>query len=120
MHAKFLLNLVKTMSLCTNLRSLTCTPNILPSLLSSLKSHETLTALRANATLTVQQTKILTALTKLNSLALDSCTWNVVDALPDWTRQMSSSLTTLVMHVSAPHAPGYCILTHPADNTRAE
>ncbi|EKM57109.1 uncharacterized protein PHACADRAFT_92045 [Phanerochaete carnosa HHB-10118-sp] len=86
------------MNLCTNLRTFTCTPNILPALLLPLKQHANLQGVRINATLTVQQANILTSLTKLKSLALDACSWNMVDALPDWTRRMSSNLTTLTLH----------------------
>lgn len=99
-HPKFMTNLVQALNLATNLRTFTCVPNILPALLLPLKDHESLEGIRVNATLTVAQAKLLTSLSRLKTIALDACSWNMVDVLPEWTRKMSSSLTCLVLHVS--------------------
>ena len=77
---KFMVSLLEAFKLCTNLRSFTCTLNVLPALLIPLKDHESLEALRVNATLEPPQTQLLIAYSKLKSLALDACSWNVVDA----------------------------------------
>lgn len=99
-HPKFMASLIASMKLCINLRTFTCTPNILPALLLPLIGHQDLQGVRLNATLTVPQAKLLTSLTKLRSLSLDACSWNMVDAMPDWTRNISGTLTCLVLHVS--------------------
>ncbi|GJE93472.1 F-box protein [Phanerochaete sordida] len=95
---RFMGNVIKCLDLCKNLRTFTCTPNILPALLVPLKPHENLRGIRVNATLTMQQAEIIKSLTQLRTLALDACSWNIVDALPDWTRRMSATLTTLTLH----------------------
>lgn len=115
-----MVKLVNALDLCTNLRTFTCTPNILPALLVPLKKHELLQGIRVNATLTMQQAKILTSLTKIQSLALDACSWNMVDALPDWSHQMSATLTTLTLHVSLLILLSIIALDLYLDNTRTQ
>ncbi len=115
-HPKFIQSCNTAISRCTNLRSFTCTPNMLSSFLLSLESLNNLEDLRVNATLTVQQDKHLTSLTNLRSLSLDACTWNVVDALPSWTNRIQGSLTSLTLYVSGNPAPSLMI-SHPTHTT---
>lgn len=112
-----MVSLLQAFKLCSNLRSFTCTVNVLPPLLVPLKDHENLEALRVNATLTAIPTQLLIAYSKLKSLALDACSWNVVDALPQWGSRLGRTLTSLTLHVSIRciHSPPSLIIVteHP-------
>lgn len=93
-------NLIVCLRFCTNLENFTCTPNILPALLHPLQDHPDLQSLRVSAILTAQQTACLASMTRLKSISLDSCSWNVVDVLPKWASTLTTSLTSLVLYVS--------------------
>lgn len=95
-----MVSLLQAFKLCTNLRSFTSTSNVLPTLLVPLKNLENLEALRVRANLTSEPTQLLVACSKLKSLALDACSWNVVDALPQWGSRLGRTLTSLTLHVS--------------------
>ncbi|KIP10775.1 hypothetical protein PHLGIDRAFT_84443 [Phlebiopsis gigantea 11061_1 CR5-6] len=97
-HAKFMGNLIACMRLCVNLENFTCMPTILPALLNPLQDHPNLQGLRVSAVLTAHQTRRLATMSKLKSLSLDSCSWNVVDILPSWASTMTMSLTSLIFH----------------------
>ncbi|KAJ3518495.1 hypothetical protein NM688_g9431 [Phlebia brevispora] len=93
-HAKFLANCQRAITLCANLRSFTCTPNVLPSFLLVLEKLENVENIRVNATITQEQAKHLVSLKKLRSISLETCSWNVVDILPSWVSCLPT-LTTL-------------------------
>ena len=56
--------------------------------------------MRVHASLSTNQTKMLTNFAKLESLVLESATWNVVDLLPSWAGILQKTLTCLTLYVS--------------------
>ncbi|KAI0791563.1 hypothetical protein BC629DRAFT_369775 [Irpex lacteus] len=96
-HPQFLSSVIQTLERCINLKSLTCTPkDALPSLLTALSNLTSLESIRFNPHLSPEQGKYILSLKKLKSIALDGGSWNVLDLLPKWTLDLSTSLTSLV------------------------
>lgn len=99
-HPQFLSSVIQTLERCINLKSLTCTPkDALPSLLTALSNLTSLESIRFNPHLSPEQGKYILSLKKLKSIALDGGSWNVLDLLPKWTLDLSTSLTSLVFSV---------------------
>ncbi|EEB91581.1 hypothetical protein MPER_10037 [Moniliophthora perniciosa FA553] len=87
--------------MCTNLLSFKCVKPILPMFLKALQNKERLQELRVHAALTTLQADMLSTIRNLQSLALDSASWNVIDMLPKWAPNFSSTLTNLVIYMSS-------------------
>ena len=100
-HPIFLRECTESIRLCKNLKRFVCTvPNILAILLPSLQEKNRLEHIRIHANLSTDQTKMLTNFEKLQSLVLESATWNVVDFLPSWAGILQKTLTCLTLYVS--------------------
>ncbi|ESK97833.1 hypothetical protein Moror_17262 [Moniliophthora roreri MCA 2997] len=100
-HSIFLSQCTAAMNMCTNLLSFKCVKPILPMFLKALQGKERLQELRVHATLTTLQAEMLSAIKSLQSLALDSASWNVIDMLPKWAPNLSPTLTNLVIYMSS-------------------
>ncbi|KAI0664068.1 hypothetical protein C8Q70DRAFT_905338 [Cubamyces menziesii] len=95
---QFLRDCARTISLCRNLGSFTCTLDVMPSFLLSLQRKESLEQLRFIGNLTTDQCTQLVQITSLRELTIDGGSWNVVDALPRWIDVLQPSLTSLSLY----------------------
>ncbi|KAI0772780.1 hypothetical protein BD413DRAFT_473522 [Trametes elegans] len=95
---KFLDECARTVALCKNLGSFTCTLDIMPIFLPSLCDKESLEQTRFIANFTTDQSAQMLQMSGLRELTLDSGTWNVVDALPKWADSLRPTLTSLTFH----------------------
>ena len=101
LHPVFVRECTEGIRMCKNLKRFLCTvPNILAIFLPSLQEKSRLEHIRIHASLTTNQTKMLTNFEKLQSLVLESATWNVVDLLPSWAGIIQKTLTCLTLYVS--------------------
>lgn len=101
LHPIFLRECTEAIRICKNLKRFHCTvPNILAIFLPSLQEKGRLEHIRIHASLTTDQAKMLTNFNKLQSLVLESATWNVVDLLPSWAGILQKTLTCLTLYVS--------------------
>ena len=101
LHPIFLGECTESIRMCKNLKRFHCTvPNILAIFLPSLQEKSRLEHMRVHASLSTNQTKMLTNFAKLESLVLESATWNVVDLLPSWAGILQKTLTCLTLYVS--------------------
>ncbi|RPD61711.1 hypothetical protein L226DRAFT_506817 [Lentinus tigrinus ALCF2SS1-7] len=94
---KFMDDCMRTLSLCKNLGSFTCTLDVMPSFLLCLQDKQALQQLRIIANFTSDQVTQVTKISGLNALTLDSASWNVVDALPRWSATLGPTLTSLTL-----------------------
>ncbi|KAH9927980.1 uncharacterized protein BXZ73DRAFT_48619 [Epithele typhae] len=94
---KFVADCMRAIGLSQNLGSFTCTLEVVTSFLPSLKDKPSLESLRCIANFTTDQTSQAVKIQGLRSLTLDSGSWNVVDALPDWSTALTPSLTSLTL-----------------------
>jgi hypothetical protein len=99
-HPVFIRECIDALNLCHNLLSFKCAVNVIPAFLPSLQGKRRLQDVRVNANLTDSQSAKLVMLTGLQTVALDSASWNVVDMLPNWSKMMKDTLTTLTIFVS--------------------
>ncbi|KAH9903462.1 hypothetical protein C8Q73DRAFT_799537 [Cubamyces lactineus] len=95
---QFLHDCARTISLCHNLGSFTCTLDVMPSFLLSLQRKESLEQLRFIGNLTTDQCTQLIQITSLRELTIDGGSWNIVDALPRWMNVLQPSLTSLSLY----------------------
>lgn len=94
--------------MCKNLKRFLCTvPNILAIFLPSLQEKSRLEHIRIHANLSTNQSKMLTNFEKLQSLVLESASWNVVDLLPSWAGIIQKTLTCLTLYVNF-YTPSSC------------
>ena len=101
LHPIFLRECSESIRMCKNLKRFLCTvPNILSIILPSLQEKSRLEHIRIHANLTTNQSKMLVNFEKLQSLVLESATWNVVDLLPSWAGILQKTLTSLTLYVS--------------------
>jgi hypothetical protein len=101
LHPIFVRECTEAIRLCKNMKLFVCTvPNILAISLPSLQEKNRLEHIRIHANLTTDQAKMLTKFEKLQSLVLESATWNVVDLLPSWAGTLQKTLTCLTLYVS--------------------
>ena len=96
---KFMHDCVQTISLCKNLGSFTCTLDIMPNFLRVLSDKVSLEQMRIIANFTTDQAELVTNISGLRSLTLDTASWNLVDALPKWSEVLKPSLTSLTLRV---------------------
>ncbi|KAF9045452.1 hypothetical protein BJ165DRAFT_1346918 [Panaeolus papilionaceus] len=100
--SKFAHESVEALRLCKNLRTFRCiVPTMFPLYLPALEGKPQLEELWTDGKLSQSQSEQLLKITRLNSLRLDGTTWNVVDLLPLWTKNISSSLNELVLYMIA-------------------
>ncbi|OJT04176.1 hypothetical protein TRAPUB_5128 [Trametes pubescens] len=95
---KFLDDCARTLALCKNLGSFTCTLDVMPSFLPSLQDKQGLECLRFNGNLTADQSEELVKLSGLRELTIDSCSWNVVDVFPRWMDVLRPTLMSLTLN----------------------
>ena len=101
LHPIFLRECTESIRICKNLKRFLCTvPNVLAIFLPSMQEKSRLEHMRIHVNLTTNQTKMLTNFEKLQSLVLESATWNVVDLLPSWAGILQKTLTCLTLYVS--------------------
>ena len=96
---KFMDDCMRTISLCKNLGSFTCTLDVMSSFLLALQGKQALEQLRCIANFTTDQANQVIKIGGLCALTLDSGTWNVVDALPRWSATLGATLTSLTLTV---------------------
>lgn len=96
---------IRTVSLCKNLGSFTCTIDIMPNFLPVLRNKASLEQMRIIANFSTDQAELVTKISGLRSLTLDSASWNVVDALPKWAEVLKLTLTSLTLHVRSATYP---------------
>ncbi|KIK97307.1 hypothetical protein PAXRUDRAFT_825067 [Paxillus rubicundulus Ve08.2h10] len=97
----FLKDLAQAVCVASNLRSFTCTVNILPPLLPHLKDKPRLQHLRVYAPpIGSRQMNVLQEVRALQSLSLDFPTCNVIDAMSKWVGGMQNTLTHLTIFMS--------------------
>ncbi|KAI8989173.1 hypothetical protein BD414DRAFT_536472 [Trametes punicea] len=95
---KFLDDCARSISVCKNLGSFTCTLDVMPAFLLSLRDKESLEHLRFIGNLTTDQAEQLLQISNLRELTLDGSSWNVVDVLPRWMPALQHSLISLTLH----------------------
>ncbi|KAI0672343.1 hypothetical protein C8Q78DRAFT_1026491 [Trametes maxima] len=95
---KFLNDCARTLSLCMNLYSFTCTHDVMPAFLLSLQDKQSLEKMRFVGNLTTDQSAQLSRISGLREVTIDTSTWNVVDVLPRWTEVLNPSLISLTLH----------------------
>ncbi|KAI0643772.1 hypothetical protein C8Q79DRAFT_1002362 [Trametes meyenii] len=95
---KFLDDCARTLSLCMNLCSFTCTRDVMPAFLMSLRGKQSLEKIRFIGNMTTNQSAQLVQILGLREVTIDTCTWNVVDALPRWTEVLKPTLISLTLH----------------------
>ena len=96
---RFIDECTRTISICRNLGSFTCTTDVMPSFLFSLRQKNTLESIRCIANFTTDQATQAAQIKNLRSLTLDSGSWNAVDILPRWGTALGPSLTSLTLTV---------------------
>ncbi|KAF9484083.1 hypothetical protein BDN70DRAFT_903847 [Pholiota conissans] len=100
LHPIFVRECKEALQLCKNLNTFKCTvPSVLAVFLPSLQDKQRLENLRIHANLTTDQSQMLQNLIKLQSLAVEFATWNVVDMLPKWTSSISETLSSLTLYM---------------------
>ncbi|KAG2007242.1 hypothetical protein CC2G_014953 [Coprinopsis cinerea AmutBmut pab1-1] len=101
-HPTFMRECAKAMAQCRNLMTFKCSlPNVVPSFLTSLQSKQRLTTLRIYASLTTEQTRLLSKIQGVENLVLEFASWNVIDALPRWVENgLSKSLRSLAFYMT--------------------
>lgn len=99
LRPKFFDECTRTIALCQNLGSFTCTVDVVPSFLLALQEKRSLESVRFMANLTTDQAAQAAKITGLRSLTLDSASWTVVDVLPKWSVTLQPSLTSLTLTV---------------------
>ncbi|KAJ2922917.1 hypothetical protein H1R20_g14185, partial [Candolleomyces eurysporus] len=101
----------KAIELCTSLHTFRCTEsNVFPAFLMALQHKPNLQSIRINGNLTTEQTKLLVNMTALSEVMLEYASWNLVDALPQWTESLRRTLNTLVLYTS--HVSDTSLSTH--------
>ncbi|KAL0945983.1 hypothetical protein HGRIS_012261 [Hohenbuehelia grisea] len=100
-HPEFLGQCSKAISMCPNIRTFQCIPNVLSYLAPCIKDKARLRDLRIHASISTVQAKQLIGLGELDSLALHYGSWNVMDLLPEWATSVRRTLTTLTLYMSA-------------------
>ena len=101
LHPIFVRECTDAIGTCKNLKRFLCTvPGVLSIFLPSLQEKSWLEHIRIHANLTTNQAKMLTNFGKLQSLVLESATWNVIDLLPSWAGILQKTLTCLTLYVS--------------------
>ena len=99
LHPIFVRECTEAIQKCKNLKRFFCiVPNIMAIFLPSLR-EKSLEHIRIHANLTTDQAKMLTNFEKLQSLVLESATWNVVDLLPSWAGILQKTLISLTLYV---------------------
>lgn len=96
----FLSDCIRALDLCTNLTRFRLAPNVLPSFLKTLSTKKKIQELHVNGSLTMDQSHLLSQLTKLKVLRLDHSSWCLMHILPSWISQLGSTLTSLTITVS--------------------
>ncbi|KAI0752686.1 hypothetical protein C8Q80DRAFT_1095778 [Daedaleopsis nitida] len=96
-NPQFMDDCIRTINLCKNLGSFTCTRDVMPNFLLALQEKVSLEQLRFIASLTTDQATQLIKITGLRALTLDSGSWTVVDILPRWTQALRPTLTSLTL-----------------------
>lgn len=97
---KFLNDCARTLAICKNLGSFTCTLDVMPAFLPSLQGKEGLESIRFIGNFTTDQSEELAKLTGLREVTIDSSSWNVMDVLPRWMETLRPTLTSLTLNVS--------------------
>ncbi|KZT63479.1 hypothetical protein DAEQUDRAFT_747827 [Daedalea quercina L-15889] len=97
-HPEFMRDCARTVDICDNLVSFTCTPSVLPSFLLNLQSKHSLQHLRASANLTHDQAEHLAKIKGLKSITLDAGSLYAVDILPKWVTGLKTTLTSLALY----------------------
>ncbi|TFY63856.1 hypothetical protein EVJ58_g2997 [Rhodofomes roseus] len=87
----------RTIDLCDNIVSFTCTPSVLASFLLSLQKKLSLQHIRVNANLTYEQSQLFAKISGLRSIALDTGSPYVVDVLPKWIASVKTTLMNLTL-----------------------
>ncbi|TBU25413.1 hypothetical protein BD311DRAFT_669671 [Dichomitus squalens] len=95
---KFMDDCVRTISMCKNLGSFTCTLDVVPNFLLALQDKTSLEQMRIIANFTTDQAEQVSKISGLRSLTLDSGSWNSIDALPRWSEVLRPTLTSLTLH----------------------
>ncbi|TDL27713.1 hypothetical protein BD410DRAFT_781591 [Rickenella mellea] len=96
-HQQFMSECITALEKCQNLSRFYCTLNVLPSFLLVLTKKSRLEDIRVRASLEISQSKLLVEMKGLQSVALDSPSWSLMNLLPDWLGSMSPSLTHLTI-----------------------
>ncbi|KAI9056392.1 hypothetical protein FKP32DRAFT_1599115 [Trametes sanguinea] len=95
---QFLSDCARTISICQNLGAFTCTLDVMPAFLPSLREVAGLQQIRFVGTLTTKQSELLLQISSLREITIDNSTWNVVDILPKWARVLQSTLSSLTLY----------------------
>ena len=98
-NPQFLKDSRSVISLCDNLLSFVCIPDMFPPYLQELQSRKYLDSIRVKASLAIDESPLLLQLSKLRHISLDSATWNVIDVLPAWSATLHQTLRTLTLYV---------------------
>ena len=98
---KFMEDCVRTISICQNLGSFTCTLDVVPNFLLALQDKPALEQMRILANFTTDQAEQVAKISGLRSLTLDYGSWNLVDALPKCSDVLKPTITSLTLHVWA-------------------
>ena len=99
MQPQFMQDCARTIDICDNLVSFTCTPQVLQCFLLNLQDKRSLQHIRANATMTRDQAELLIKIRGLKSITLDAGSSYAVDVLPRWTTGLKTTLTNLTLYV---------------------
>lgn len=104
LNPQFMRDLVSALKLCKNLSSFRCIisgNDALVPILPSLMDKQRLQSLRIHSGgFSTQQAVFATRITQLQSLALDAPSWQMLNALDDWSSDLGSTLTSLTIFVS--------------------
>ncbi|KAI0372450.1 hypothetical protein BV20DRAFT_1062018 [Pilatotrama ljubarskyi] len=97
-HPKFLHDCSRTLSLCKNLGSFTCTLDVMPAFLLSLQAKDGLESMRFIGNLTTDQAEQLVQISGLREVTVDTSSWNVVNVLPRWLETLRPTLMSLTLY----------------------
>lgn len=85
----------------------------MPNFLRVLSDKVSLEQMRIIANFTTDQAELVTNISGLRSLTLDTASWNLVDALPKWSEVLKPSLTSLTLRVRGPASRFLASSVHP-------
>ncbi|KAI0717881.1 hypothetical protein C8T65DRAFT_640254 [Cerioporus squamosus] len=94
---KFMDDCMRTIALCKNLGTFTCTLDVMPSFLLALHDKQALEQLRFIGNFTTDQATQVIKISGISALTIDSGSWNAVDALPRWSATLGPTLTSLTL-----------------------
>jgi len=95
---RLLIECNEVISICHNLLTFTCTPKVLPRLISSLCSQASIQRIRVHANLYSPDTEKLALLKNLREITVDGSSWHVIDYFPQWAATVRETLTTLAFY----------------------